>query len=105
MDIQQDVVQEAIAEAGVIPPGQNPIQNQGQVQGNVQYITLDNISAIVKDAVGGVKDYIDNALSSTKSQVNCSTYRTLWHSYPPKFHPPISNFHKSAKSFCYLPTT
>ena len=69
MDIQQDVVQEAVDEAGVIPPGQNPVQNQGQVQGNVQYITLDNISAIVKDAVGGVKDYIDNALSSTKSQV------------------------------------
>ena len=58
-------------EAGVIPPCQNPVQNQGQVQGNVQYITitLDNISAIVKDAVGGVKDYIDNALLSTKSQV------------------------------------
>ena len=58
MDIglQQDVVQEAIDEAGVIPPGQNSVQDQGQVQGNVQYITLDNISAIVKDPVGGVKD-------------------------------------------------
>ena len=65
MDIQQDVVQEAIDEARVIPPGQNSVQNQGQVQGNVQYITLDNISAIVKDPVGGVEDYIDNALLST----------------------------------------
>ena len=69
MDIQQDIVQEAIDEAGVIPPGQNSVQDQGHVQGNVQYVILDNISAIVKDPVGGVKDYIDNALSYTKSQV------------------------------------
>ena len=36
---------------------------------SVEVLSIDCVSAIIKDAVGGVKDYIDDALSTTKSQV------------------------------------
>ena len=68
MEISQGDIPAAVAEE-IIDQNQGQAQNQGNVQPGVQYITLANISDIVKDAVGGVKDYIDNALSSTKSQV------------------------------------
>ena len=46
------------------------VNSEDQIpQGNLQVITLDSISSIIKDAVGGVKEYIDEALTATKKQV------------------------------------
>ncbi len=44
--------------------GQVPIEQQ-----NIQVLSLESISSIIKDAVGGVKEYIDEALTKTKKQV------------------------------------
>lgn len=35
----------------------------------VQVLSIDTISDIIKEAVGGVKEYIDDALTNTKHQV------------------------------------
>lgn len=40
-----------------------------QPQEEFQVISLDSISAIVKEAIAGVKEYIDDALSNTRAQV------------------------------------
>lgn len=66
MEISQGGIAAAVAEE-VIPPDQD--QGQAQNQVNVQYIMLANISEIVKDAVGGVKECTNNALSSTNTQM------------------------------------
>ena len=46
----------------VIPP--QVVQQQ-----NIQVLSIENISSIIKEAVGGVKGYIDDALSVQKSKV------------------------------------
>ena len=43
--------------------------NSKQDSPQVQVVSLDTISDIIKEAVGGVKDYIDDALTTTKRQV------------------------------------
>ncbi len=50
---------------------QQAIQVEGQVpeQQNIQVLSLESISSITKDAVGGVKEYIDEALTATKKPV------------------------------------
>ena len=47
---------------------QEEIQHQEGIE-QVQVLSLENISSIIKEAVGGVKVYIDDALSAQKSKV------------------------------------
>ena len=43
--------------------------NSKQDSSQVQVVSLDTISDIIKEAFGGVQDYIDDALTTTKRQV------------------------------------